>query len=163
MSLDAASERQSRNFRMVDWESFNKTLQEELEKRPPLGQITSKDEFNRTLSTLTNTLQVTLEKEVPVKKKTPYAKLWYSKHLKAMAKEMEWLRKELDKYKIDLRHPAHKDYRRHRNRYNHAVKYAKKDHWDEWLDHVNKSSISAAHRFMKKKRGAQTEGAHVYQ
>ena len=150
LTLETAHERPTRNFRMVDWDSFNGTLQEELEKRPPLERINTQAEFDRSLSTLNEALQAALNKEVPVKKKTPYAKPWYSKHLKAMATEVERLGKEADTYKLDLRHPAHRDYRRHRNKYNDAVKYAKKDHWDEWLDHVDKSSIWAAHRFMKK-------------
>ncbi|CDO68069.1 hypothetical protein BN946_scf184347.g6 [Trametes cinnabarina] len=150
LQVAAAPPRPRRDFRQVDWVDFERSLAERVAARgfPPV--IESIPDFDRTLDALMQDLQDTIVQHVPLTPATPYTKRWWSKELTAMRKEKERLARESHRHRADKAHPVHAEYRRLRNRYTDAIRAAKKDHWQAWIDSVDGKTIWDANRFLRR-------------
>ncbi|KAI9062355.1 hypothetical protein FKP32DRAFT_1527079, partial [Trametes sanguinea] len=91
LPMAAAPPRPRRDFRQVDWGSFNKALSRRLAARAFPSTFESTGAFDDALQALMEDLQATIEEEVPLTKETPYTKRWWSKELTGLRKEKERL------------------------------------------------------------------------
>ncbi|CDO73528.1 hypothetical protein BN946_scf185013.g163 [Trametes cinnabarina] len=146
----AAPPRPRRDFRQVDWLAFDQSLASRIATRVPLRVIETTQEFDRTLGALMDDLQATIEEHVPLTADTPYTKRWWSKELTSMRKEKERLARISHRNRQDSKHPSHAEYRRFRNRYADAIRAAKRDHWQAWIDSVDGKTIWEANRFLRR-------------
>jgi hypothetical protein len=73
-----------RNFRKVNWDSFNQTLTESLNAKPKPKPLTSKQEFDNALKALSDALATTIEQCVPHASRFPFTKRWWSKELETL-------------------------------------------------------------------------------
>ena len=69
------------NFQDVDWEAFCKELSTQLAKLPPLSQIKSQSQMDKSCADLTIAIQHTINSRVPVSTITPKSKCWWTKEL----------------------------------------------------------------------------------
>ena len=70
-----------RNFRATDWEELKNILDKELLELEAPRELNSKEELINTLDKLEAAIMRTIEKVVPRKKPSPYAKRWWTKEL----------------------------------------------------------------------------------
>ena len=69
------------NFWDIDWEAFCKELSTQLAKLPPLSQIKSQSQMDKSCTDLTVAIQCTINSKVPVSTITPKSKCWWMKEL----------------------------------------------------------------------------------
>jgi ribonuclease HI len=137
-----------RNFRLTDWPEFLKTLNEKLANIPIPIEITDINNFNQRLDTFSRALQDTIEKHVKLTTPSPYSKRWWSSDLANAKKLMQQLGGRSKYHRWDVQHPVHEEYRRQRNNYSQRIRAAKAEHWVEWLEGLDQSSVWQASRLV---------------
>ena len=66
-----------------------------------------------------------------------------------MRKEVGRAARIAHKLLADPDHPAHKAYRKLRNRYGDRIRQAKKDHWDVWISEANMKSVWTIGKYIR--------------
>ena len=151
MNLDVppAPESEFRNYREVDWGSFNTHLCDLLSKLPPPHQIDTEEDFQKTAHELDNALRATVESCVPKTKPSPHTKRWWSKDLTLMRKETNQLNRLSYKFRALPNHPCHKASKTARNKLADSIFKAKREHWQNWLEEATEGDVWTAHRYIK--------------
>jgi ribonuclease HI/endonuclease/exonuclease/phosphatase family metal-dependent hydrolase len=149
MNTEAVQQQRRLDFRLVDWEDFNKVLAEQLGRiRPPTGRIESAEEADERLAELENTVWDVIDTHVPLAALCPYSKRWWTPELTTKRKEVkQWARKARRVQGIDG-HPDIARYKKERNLFAEALRAAKEGHWVKWMEEINKKSIWDAHRLV---------------
>ncbi|WP_432712296.1 reverse transcriptase domain-containing protein [Pedobacter sp.] len=161
------------NTKKADWAKFQTVLSQSikdslylsaLEDFPPpskqdsLGLLEGKlPELAKTLDLigleLTQAIQKAAEEAIPRIKQGPQSKPWWDKELKDLRKDMNrknnLLRKELAQSSNQDCYLWKKDYIIARNTYFQAIKSAKKNHWNQFLEKEDPSSIFKAMAYTK--------------
>ena len=137
-----------RNFRLTDWTELVKTLKDDLANAPPPTEIASIQEFNDKLKTLNEKIQNAIEKHVKLTTPSPYSKRWWTKELADEKKKMQQLGGRSKYHRQNAQHPVHAEYRRQCNRYSEMIRTAKAEHWVEWLEGLDESSIWQASKLV---------------
>ncbi len=122
-----------------------------------MDNITSIGEFDGVLRGPMSNLQETIEEQVPLTKDTPYRKRWWSRDLSDMRGVKERLARTSFRLLSDPQHAVHAEYQSYRNRYTDAIRLAKKDFWNAWIDSVNSKTIWDANCFLRS--GASNGGS----
>jgi ribonuclease HI/endonuclease/exonuclease/phosphatase family metal-dependent hydrolase len=136
------------DFRLVDWEDFNKVLTEALERIRPPAPIRSAEDADSRLDELENAVWDVIDSHVPLAALCPYSKRWWTPELTTQRKEVSKLaRKARDVQGIEG-HPDIARHKRARNAFAEALRKAKESHWVTWLEEINKRSIWDAHRLV---------------
>ncbi|RPD56721.1 hypothetical protein L227DRAFT_462903, partial [Lentinus tigrinus ALCF2SS1-6] len=115
--LAKAREEVRRNFRVVDWEEFRRTLGQELENVQLAELVDSPQVFDDNLSKLMAAINVAIEAHVPRTSITPYTKPWFTSELAEARRKMHDLAHEAKRFKADPQHAAHRAYKKARNQY----------------------------------------------
>ena len=63
-------------------------------------------------------------------------------------KKMQQLGGRAKYHRLNMRHPVHEEYRRQRNHYSEMIRKAKTEHWIEWLEGLDESSVWQASRIV---------------
>jgi hypothetical protein len=137
-----------RNFRLADWPELIKTLNENLANIPVPTEIHDINTFNQKLEALNGAIQSAIEKHVKLTTPSPYSKRWWSSELAKEKKLMQQLGKQSKYHREHEHHPAHERYRKQRNKYSESIQKAKAEHWAEWLENINQTSIWQASRLI---------------
>jgi len=145
-----AKERQRRNYRETDWETFRKVLKEKLEglEEPREFRMGERMAFERARKELERVVMETIEEQVPMSKPSPHSKRWWTRELSQMKAAMQRLARQSRRAQRDRSKPIHEEYRRKRNDYAQAIKETKRDHWDEWLENLDDEEVWTAGRMM---------------
>ncbi|KAF8806349.1 hypothetical protein BYT27DRAFT_7102615 [Phlegmacium glaucopus] len=136
------------NFRATDWKKFKEELGGALEGRPEPREITEIGEVDETLAELERVVMEVMEKVVPKRKPSPYAKRWWSKELDSLRKAA---RKAASKARRFLEFPLHSSHeiaRTARNEYSEGISIAKIQHWENWLEEISGKTLWDSHKFM---------------
>ncbi|RPD65572.1 hypothetical protein L227DRAFT_476538, partial [Lentinus tigrinus ALCF2SS1-6] len=115
--LAKAREEVRRNFRVVDWEEFRRTLGQDRERAQLVEQIDSPQAFDDTLDKLINAINVAIEAHVPRTSITPYTKPWFTSKLAEARRKMHDRAGEAKRFKADPLHASHRAYNKARNQY----------------------------------------------
>ena len=99
-----------RNFRQVDWEQFHKILDWQLEQQDPATTINTQAQLDKAYDNLTNTIQETISKTVPVTTICAKTKQWWIKELTMLLKESKRLERQSYKHRDKPFHYTHKQY-----------------------------------------------------
>lgn len=134
------------NFRNTDWPEFQQSLKSCLDHLPQPTEIYSVNTFNLKLNNLNAAIQETIKDHVPITKPTPYLKRWWSSILTQEKRLMHKLAWKAKRFHSFADHPIHEEYWLQCNRYADQIKKA--DHWIDWLEGLNKSSMWQAARFI---------------
>ena len=136
------------NFRLADWPELVTTLKTNLDNLPPPTEITDIQEFDSKLNALNTAIQDAIGKHVQLTKPSPYSKRWWSTELAKEKKKMTQLGGRSKYHRGSLDHPIHEEYRQQRNRYSEKIRNAKADHWVEWLEDLDESSVWQASKLV---------------
>lgn len=90
-----------------------------------------------------------MEEVIPKVKHTPHRKRWWSAELKALKKVVLKKGREAYNQRFNPDHPVHGDYRASHSLYTKAICTAKIQHWNEWLEALDESSILTAGRYAR--------------
>ena len=134
------------NYREVDWDKLNDSLQSHLHKVPPPAELTSIDDFQTAARNLTKALGDAIEENVPKSKPNPHAKRWWTRELSMMLERKHELSDLSYKYRALPDHPSHEEHRIYRNRVSNAISKAKKEHWIQFLEEATQREIWIANK-----------------
>ena len=137
----------ARNFRATDWDELREALDEELIDLDPPKELNSKEELINALDKLEAAIKRVIEKVVPRKKPSPYAKRWWTKELDTARKKVRRISRRARYYKQFPLHSAHIEWKKARNELTKLLRKTKKDHFNDWIENVNPKNIWDAHRF----------------
>jgi hypothetical protein len=129
------------NYRMMDWEEFNKELEARLADIPAPVLLTSKVQFHMAIEALTGMIQDTTHTMVLVSKPSPHAKQWWNKELLNIKKKKNRLSSSSYKNRAISKHLAHKEHRKICNEYREAIIHAKQNHWNKLLEDISNSDV----------------------
>ena len=136
------------NFCNMKWPEFLPTLKANLDNLPNPAPINNIDTFNQTLMALNSAIQNAISAHLEPSKPTPYSKRWWSTALTTERKTMIKLARKAKRYRDHPQHPTHEAYRTQRNRYSDQIKRAKADHWIDWLEGLDETSVWQAAKFI---------------
>jgi hypothetical protein len=139
----------SYNFRTADWEEFQKTLKEKLSALPRPTSIRNSQQLEQMGNNLTQALQETISTNVNRSKPRPDAKRWWNGDLTKMRKELNRLRSDSYKNRIDTDHASHRELKRKSKEYGQAIISAKRSHWEEYLENMMGTDIWIANKYLK--------------
>jgi len=148
----------ARNFRATDWREFCEYLTKELDKLGDPETIESKEELDAALDRLERAIIATMDKIVPRRKLSPYAKRWWTRELDEARKEA---RRAADKARQYWEYPTHSSHeikRKACNTYSNLYKKSKKDHWTHWIEFLSNQTVWDAHKFI---RAEQSDGGRT--
>jgi len=159
------------NTKKADWTLFDKTLKEQATKGPYLTAAISTssirpeeilegqthpiiEHLDQAASALTKAIQLASVKSIPLLRISPKSKPWWNDKLKDLRKAHNRAYRALrrcpkhleDNSKID-EHKEH--YKTSRNTYFQAVKAAKQDHWNRFLEGEDPTTIFKAMSYTK--------------
>lgn len=144
------------NFRMVDWDEFRKKLKVRLATIPLPQDITSIEQYTRAIEDLTRIIQETIKEVVPLVKRCPYSKRWWTKELTKMKKALNQLSRVSNIYRAVEDHPSHVEWRNAAKEYAKAVDATRQEHWKDFLEEATSQSIWTANKYVT---GEPTDGS----
>ena len=136
------------NFRLADWPELISTLKTNLANLPPPTEIADTQSFDNVLKALNHAIQDAVKKHVPISRPCPYSKRWWSTDLASEKKKTQQLGGRAKYQRTNPNHPIHEEYRRQRNRYSEKIRQAKAEHWVEWLEGLDETSIWQASKLV---------------
>jgi hypothetical protein len=137
------------NFRNANWEEFRQTLTIKLGTLPKPGPTNNVQQLEQMGDDLTRALQETIKEKITSSKPHPDAKRWWNSDLKKMRKELNKLRAESYKNRLDTHHHSHRELRRKSKNYGNTIVSAKKAHWEEYLENMMADDIWTANKYIK--------------
>ena len=105
-----------KNYKEVDWESFN-TFLSNLLTRLPLTPIETEEQFQETARALNLALRETVENCVPKTRPSPHSRHWWNKDLTKMKKEVNRLNRIAYQFRALPDHPSHGASKTTKNRF----------------------------------------------
>ena len=144
-----------RNWRAVEWDSFRKALQANLDAMGPAREIRDAQDFHLVFNLLTGAIQSAADQHVPSLKLSPYTKRWWSPELTALRKKKCHLKAKSYRLRAQLLHPVHEEARHAASEYASKIECAKKKHWEDWLERVDTENVWTAHKYIN---GTPTDG-----
>ncbi|KAF5318094.1 hypothetical protein D9619_012016 [Psilocybe cf. subviscida] len=145
------------NFRMTNWEAFCEALSERLEGLT-VGEIVRKDDLKERVQVLDEAVAEVIAAKVPMSQPVPTSKRWWTTELGKMKKAMKKLGRKSHQHHWEGAHPVHERYRRSRNDYSEAIRQAKAEHWEAWLDGLDEKTVWDAGRLLA---GTGTDGGRT--
>ena len=131
----------------MDWEELKKILDNELLEMEAPRELNSKEELIDALERLEAAITRTIEKVVPRKKPSPYAKRWWTKELEMARKEVRRIGQRARQYERYPEHSVHDDWKKARNELLDLLRKTKHNHYIDWIESINAKTIWDAHRF----------------
>lgn len=148
-SPDRAEEVARWDWRGVEWDDFREYVANGVRDFGDRS-IETIDDFERELEELNTLLMSARDAFVPKVKTSPYMRRWWSKELGTVRTAVAKLARKAyaEGKKGCVSHEIHEEHRKARNAYSQLIKLAKKDHFIEWLERVDPSTIWDLHRFI---------------
>ena len=91
----------------MDWDKFQRRLERELQDIADLTPISSEEQLEEAVRTLTEAIQITIQAEVKRKTLRKDSKRWWNGDLRKLKKELNKLRAISFRYRALTNHPAH--------------------------------------------------------
>ena len=142
-----------RNYRTVDWKVFREELAVQLTQIPEPTMLQDDAQFQQAITGLTVAIQATTEVIVPLSKPVPHSRRWWNEELMALKKRLNKLNNESYKYRAIADHPTHNAHRDIRNKYGEAIKCAKTQHWQNFLETAQGPDIWTANWYISNPLG----------
>ncbi len=139
------------NYKNVDWKSYKEALEDNLTEVATI--LTNPIETTCTIKNATdllfNAINKTTREVVPLIKITPHTKCWWTKELTLLHKSRNKASAEHYRWRGLPEHPCHLNYKKESVIFTRAIKKAKADHWQEWINHATGEDTWTIHRYMK--------------
>jgi hypothetical protein len=138
---------------MTDWKIFKEELVARLIDIPLPTTLTTDDDFQTAVESLTSTLQDVIRTTVPVSRPCPHSKKWWNKELSDLKKRKNKLSGISYKFRAIPDHPSHEQHKAVRNQYGDAIVKAKEQHWVDFLEDVEERELWIANKFISNPSG----------
>ena len=148
VSMGRTPEMRTNNYRNVDWEKFQETLQNKLQNFRVPNKIRDQAALNRECERLMIALQETIKKEVPITDIRPKSKRWWTREIKELRTHFRKVGRKVGRYVLQSEHPIHAEYKEAHRQYNRAIKYSKRHHWKDWLEKASDPDPWMANRYI---------------
>ncbi len=148
MEISKAPPKKFRNFKDVDWESFNNTLKGNLAHLGLPSHIQLQSFLTRECDNLTKAIQDAIKSEVPISDINAKSKHWWSKELRNLHRESNKLGRTAYNYRRWPEHHIHEDLLAARKKYSNSIQYVKQHHWWDWLKKATDPDIWMAHKYI---------------
>ena len=148
LEINIAEETTAPNYRDVNWEEFNITLEKQLSKLQPPGIILNQRQIDDTCKNLTTAIQSTIEIEVPTSTITSKSKRWWTKELSQLRKQANKLGRQSYSRRTNIGHEIHTQHKEAVKRYEKTLKHMKQQHWREWLERAEDPDIWTVHQII---------------
>lgn len=149
------TEKPARNWRETDWEDFREELKVQLATIPNPKELKTADEIDEALDHLEAAVSRTADRVVPQKRPTPYARRWWTKELRKARDKTKKAARRAREHRRSPDHPAHEEHRQTRNDYTNLLKRTKQQHWEDWIENLDSTTMWNAHRYT---RSTATDG-----
>lgn len=136
-----------RNWREVDWKTFNASLTEHL-STIPAQPLASEDEFQAAAKHLSQSIASTMDTCVPFSKPCPHSKRWWTKRLSDLRTRVNSISKLAYQMRGLPHHPSHAELKSIKNLYANEITATKKQHWLEWLEDIEGNDLWTANRYI---------------
>jgi len=140
-------EESRRNWKEVDWETFNEYLRTLLAPFPP-ATLATDAEFQSAALRLTQAITDTIEACVPPAKPYPHSKRWWSKELSSTRRQVNKPHRKSYQMRGLPNHPCHDELKTIKNSYADAISKAKQQHWLNWLEEIEGNDLWTANRYI---------------
>ncbi|KZV59411.1 hypothetical protein PENSPDRAFT_549960, partial [Peniophora sp. CONT] len=140
-----------RNIRMTNWDAYREQLAAKLRHHSPPQAISTQDALDTVITNITVAVQETTDLQVPFTKERSGLKPWWTSDLTVMRKAYQQVDKEAYRWRGTPNHPAHLERYLLRRAYARAIRYAKKVHWEEWLNKVCEDDVWKANKYASSK------------
>ena len=144
---------QPRNFRNVDWETFEKALASKLETTGPPSPICSPGEVISACQKLTEAIQETIDDEVPTTDLGIKSKKWWTKELTKLRHEANRKGRRASKYRDWPDHHSHTERREANKIFHKTLESTKRQHWRNWLEKADDPDLWTAHKYTSSPAG----------
>jgi len=111
-------------------------------------EIRSISEFKMWLNRLTQVVLEVIESKIPKMSPVPHQKWWWSKELTTKQKAVHRLTCKAYGRRVDPEDPAHLEANMARYAYGSMIECAKKWHWEDFLESVDKMTVLTAHWYV---------------
>ena len=129
------------NFKQVDWKQFRETLDQQLARLDPPGLINTQAQLDKACDNLTNAIQLTIKKAVPLTTICAKTKRWWTKELTILRKESKRLGRHSYKNRDKPFHYTHAQYADATKLYHRTLDATKMNHWRDWLEKAEEPDI----------------------
>ena len=133
---------------MVDWKAYQEELAQQLVLIPEPAMLQDNMQFQHAVASLTAAIQATTDIVVPLSKPVPHSRRWWNKELTALKKCLNKLNNESYRYRALADHPSHEAHKDICNKYGKAIKWAKTQHWQDFLEMAQGPDIWTANRYI---------------
>lgn len=137
------------NFKIADWDEFNKTLRNKVDELPIPEHIDNLQQLTTMGDDLTRVIQETIKEKITCSKPRPDAKRWWNSDLTTTRKKLNRLRAESYKNRAVADHPSHRELKITSRQYGKDILTAKKAHWAEYLEDMVAGDIWTANKYLK--------------
>ena len=125
VSMGRTLETITNNYRKIDWEKYQETLQSKLQMFGVPNKIKDQAPLNRECDHLTKALQETTDKEVPKTDICPKSKRWWTREIREFRTHFRKLGRKVGRFLTLPDHPIHMEYNDAHRQYDRAIKYSK--------------------------------------
>jgi len=132
------------NFKDVDWDEFRNVLARHLGPEQPDDQVISQRQLDERCGSITEAIQSTIRKQVPVTEITHKLKHWWTKELMQMRKQVNKLSRKSFSFCREPNHVIHTQNKDVAKRYDGKLCYTKKQHWRDWVERAEEPDIWTA-------------------
>ncbi|KAF5375879.1 hypothetical protein D9615_008261 [Tricholomella constricta] len=140
----------SRDFHNADWKLFRETLETNLALRSPARRISSLDEFDEKVKTLTAIIQDVIASDdvVPMKKPCPFSKRWWCPELDEFKQPRSQASNEMYRFRDVQDHPSKAEYKRLSRAMADKIGEKRREHWIDWLENIDARQIYLANKYV---------------
>ena len=118
-------------------------------------EITTLEDFNSSLTSLTTVINTTVAANVPCSNPSPFTKRWWTKEHSQACSTMRRTARLANNITNDPSHPSHQEYQLQCNTYTNLIRSTKKRHWRDWLEEADDTSIWTINHLIS---GPSTDG-----
>ena len=145
------------NFKKVDWELVRQEIQQ-LSSEPQYQWSTTtlvESDLDKEAEKLQNLILAALDKHVPKKRFSEHGKPWWTEELTQMRKQMAKAKRTWQKAQVNPMEdedPSYLQYKETRNAYFSAIKKAKSECWNQFLEDADGKDIFKAFQYTKSRK-----------
>lgn len=143
MPAPIPEKRQAYDTRKADWEGFTRVLKD------LATTIVFTDNLDQLAEDFSETITTACNRCIPKKRTSPHSKPWWTPELRQLRREMAREQRRLHAPLQSLDRQDKEAYLVARNRYFLAIKNAKRDHWNQFLEKTDPKSIFKAMAYTK--------------
>jgi len=137
------------NFRMADWDDFNKNLEARISDIRAPRHLLTREEFEEATMALTEVIQDTIRTRIKLRPPIPNKKRWWTSEVEAAKRSKNKAGSLSRQYRAIPEHPAHQQFKEARDSFAKLMIRTKREDWSEWLLEAGTQDLWTANQYMR--------------